>query len=67
MVQEGDVLGHLISTKGLEVDKAKIKVIEKLSPPTNIKFMKRFLGHVNFYRRFISDFSKIVKPSPVFW
>ncbi|EOY03961.1 Integrase-like protein [Theobroma cacao] len=37
MVQEGIVLGHKVSSKGLEVDKAKIETIEKLPPPTSIK------------------------------
>ncbi|GJW52830.1 reverse transcriptase domain-containing protein [Tanacetum coccineum] len=37
MVKEGIVLGHKVSGAGLEVDKAKINVISKLSPPTNIK------------------------------
>lgn len=62
MVQEGIVLVHKISSKGIEVDKAKIEVSVNLSPPTNTKGIKRFLGHVEFYWRFIKDFSKIVKP-----
>ncbi|GJY91660.1 reverse transcriptase domain-containing protein [Tanacetum coccineum] len=37
MVKEGIVLGHKVSSAGLEVDKAKIDVISKLPPPTNIK------------------------------
>ncbi|GKA45827.1 reverse transcriptase domain-containing protein [Tanacetum coccineum] len=37
MVKEGIVLGHKVSEAGLKVDKAKIDVISKLSPPTNIK------------------------------
>ncbi|GJV94831.1 reverse transcriptase domain-containing protein [Tanacetum coccineum] len=37
MVKEGNVLGHKVSSAGLEVDKAKIDVISKLPPPTNIK------------------------------
>nr|GEY36089.1 retrovirus-related Pol polyprotein [Tanacetum cinerariifolium] len=37
MVKEGIVLGHKVSGTGLEVDKAKIDVISKLPPPTNIK------------------------------
>jgi len=62
MVIEGIVLGHKISKRGIEVNKAKVEVIEKLTPPTNVKGIRSFLNHVGFYRRFIKDFSKIAKP-----
>ncbi|GJZ10659.1 reverse transcriptase domain-containing protein [Tanacetum coccineum] len=62
MVKEGIVLGHKVSEAGLEVDKAKIDIISKLAPPTNIKGIRSFLGHASFYRRFIKDFSKIACP-----
>nr|GEV38336.1 reverse transcriptase domain-containing protein [Tanacetum cinerariifolium] len=62
MVKEGIVLGHKVSSAGLEVDKAKIDVISKLPSPTNIKGVRSFLGHAGFYRHFIKDFSKITRP-----
>ena len=62
MVQEGIVLGLRISARGIEVDKAKIKVIEKLPPPSSVKGIRSFLGHAGFYRRFIKDFSQLAKP-----
>jgi hypothetical protein len=43
MAWEGIILGHKISEKGIEVDKAKIEVIEQLLPPTNVKGIRRFL------------------------
>nr|GEU96405.1 reverse transcriptase domain-containing protein [Tanacetum cinerariifolium] len=62
MVKEGIVLGHKVSEAGLEVNKAKINVISKLPPPTNIKGIRSFLGHAGFYQRFTKDFSKIARP-----
>ena len=61
MINQGIVLGHIISKKGIEVDKAKIEMISKLPSPTNVN-VRQFLGHVGFYKRFIMDFSKIAKP-----
>ncbi|GJY42319.1 reverse transcriptase domain-containing protein [Tanacetum coccineum] len=56
------MLGHKVSSAGLEFDKAKIDVITRLPPPTNVKAVRSFLGHAGFYRHFIKYFSKISRP-----
>ena len=62
MVREGIVLGHLVSNKELEVDKAKVEVIQDLALSKSIRELISFLGHVGFYRHFIQDFAKFSKP-----
>ena len=62
MVKKEIVLGHMIFAAGLEVDKAKVSIIKNLMPPTTVKGIRSFLRHVEFYRRFIRDFSKVSRP-----
>ncbi|GJZ93761.1 reverse transcriptase domain-containing protein [Tanacetum coccineum] len=62
MVKECIVLGHKISKSEIEVDKVKVDVIAKFPHSTSVKGIRSFLDHPGFYRRFIQDFSKIVRP-----
>ncbi|RDX84771.1 Retrovirus-related Pol polyprotein from transposon 17.6, partial [Mucuna pruriens] len=62
IVTKGIVLGHLVSNRGIEVDKSKIDIITSLPNPTSIQKVRSFLGHAGFYRRFIKNFSKTTLP-----
>ena len=66
MVREGIVLGHLVSERGIEVDRAKIEVIEQLPPPVNIRGIHSFLGYAGFYRRFIKVFHTLLDHLQIF-
>ena len=61
-VSETVFLGVIISGEGLRMDPQKVKAVLDWVRPTNLKEVQGFIGFANFYRRFIQDFSKIVKP-----
>ena len=61
MVREGVVLRNLVLGKGLEVEKAMIKVIQNLHLLATLRNLQSFFGHIGFYRRFIRDFAKVSK------
>ena len=60
-VQEIKFLGLLISTEGLRMNPSKVDAVVDWSTPINLKETQSFVGFCNFYRRFIKNFSKIVK------
>ncbi|RDX65179.1 putative mitochondrial protein, partial [Mucuna pruriens] len=62
MVIEGIVLVPLISSRGNDVDKAKVDIIASLPNPASIWEVRSFLGHAGFYKRFIKNFNKIALP-----
>ena len=61
-VKETTFLGVIVSGEGLRMDPQKVKAIVDWSTPTNLKEVQGFIGFANFYRRFIRDFSRLVKP-----
>ncbi|GKD67856.1 reverse transcriptase domain-containing protein, partial [Tanacetum coccineum] len=65
MVKEGIVLGHKISKKGIEVNKAKIDVIAKLPHPTTVKGIRSFLGHAEECIQAFQTLKKKLTESPI--
>ncbi len=55
-------LGHIVSREGVKTDPEKIRALKTWPRPQNLKELKSFLGFSGYYRRFIKDYSKIVKP-----
>ncbi|WVZ52961.1 hypothetical protein U9M48_003959, partial [Paspalum notatum var. saurae] len=59
---EVSFLGHILSEKGVAVDPSKVEDVLNWKPPETITEIRSFLGLAGYYRRFIKDFSKTVKP-----
>ena len=56
-------LGHVVSEKGVETDSDKIEALTSWPEPDNVKALRSFLGFTGYYRRFVKDYARIVKPS----
>ena len=65
-VSAGKFLGFIIHEKGIEIDLKRIEAIKKVEGPACKKDLQKFLGKVNYLRRFISNLSgKIEAFTPI--
>ena len=60
-LEEGKLLGQIISKYGIRIDLARIEVILTIAHPRNIKELQSFLGKINFLRKFISNLVELIR------
>ncbi|XP_074362139.1 uncharacterized protein LOC141702337 [Apium graveolens] len=63
-VKKKDVafLGHIVSSRGIELDPAKVEAITNWPRPSNVTEVRSFLGLAGYYRHFVEGFSSIALP-----
>ena len=59
-MEEGKLLGHIISKDGIKIDSERINAILKVEEPRSKKELQSLIGKVNFFRRFIPNFAEIL-------
>jgi hypothetical protein len=60
-MQEGKLLGHIVSKDGIKVDPKRVEAIDLINIPINRKEIQYFLGKINFLSILIPSFAKIIK------
>ena len=60
-VKEVEFLGYIVNANGVKMDPARVATIMEWPTPRSFREVQVFLGFANFYRRFIHEYSKIVK------
>ncbi|XP_058816916.1 uncharacterized protein K02A2.6-like [Topomyia yanbarensis] len=60
--QQVQYVGHIVDSRGLRPDPAKIEVISKLPPPTDVSGVRSFLGAINYYGKFVPNMRMLRYP-----
>jgi ribonuclease HI len=61
-VDEGKLLGHIITKDGVKMDPKRVQPIQQVPLPQTKKALQSFLGQINFVRRFIPNLAETLKP-----
>ena len=61
VLEEGKLLGHIISKNGIKIDPSRIEAIQKIDHPKNIKELQSFIGKLFFLRRFILNLEELLR------
>ena len=62
MQPEIKYLGFVVNQSGIQADPDKVQVIKEMSPPSDVRGVRGFIGCVSYYRRFCPNFSQIAMP-----
>ena len=60
-VQEGKLLGHIVTESGICIDPGRVEAIQNIGLPRNKKELQTFLGKINFLRCFVPNFAELIK------
>jgi hypothetical protein len=62
IVTQDKLLGHIVCKEGIYIDPKRVKSINELNPLTYNKGVQSIFGKINFVRRFVPNYTSIVKP-----
>jgi hypothetical protein len=62
-MEEGKLLGHIVSPEGINIDPERVKDIQQIDIPINKKSIQSFIGKINFLRRLIPTLQKLSSTS----
>jgi hypothetical protein len=60
-MEEGKLLGHIVSKEGVKIDLERVEAIKKIAQPRKKKEVQCFIGKIGFLRRFVPNFDEMVK------